>query len=929
MGRDQNRIDVFISYSRAVDSRLAPAIQRGLSRLAKKWYRIRALTVFRDQTDLSAADSLGSAIEQALDDSRFFLLLASPEAARSKWVRRECEYWLRTQGSGAFLIALTDGTISWDEEAGDFDWAATDALPPGLAGQFGAEPIWEDLTWSRDVTYLTLRHGQFRSAIATLAAPVHGLSKRELDNEDVKTFRQLMGAAGMLVSGLMVLFVLAGLLYLRADVEKDRALANLGDATALSTTAQAQQQLTDDTGHDVRAYQFLLAGRSLARSSGAEGAVDDAGLDALYTHPNLLDVVAPAPGISEGLTTVSADGTRAASATSAGHVEVWSTATGNAVGPQLQDATAPGGDALGITFSSDGRRVAVVHPGSVVVWDTESGEKAAEIARDVQVLEAGIALSHDGGIVAVNGADLRLWDVGTGELIDAPLHVVGGGHVAFSPDGRHVAYDDVFSTGATVHVREVADLDGGAVTFDDSGGMSTCIDFSPDGRGIAVGTAEGSLRLWDARTGEPVGSRMTGHEGPVNDIAFSRDGTRIATTGQDRTVRLWDAAAGEPVGYPLTGPNQAANFVRFSRNGDELVSVSSDYTVRRWDAMMGSEPLDLDGPLGPAQIAVSPQGTRVAAGGAHGLQVWDYVTGERVASVPVRDGVQSVGFSSDGRSIVIVTVLGGDVMVWDGTSLRPVSFTPSIDAATTAAFMPEGLPFMPTGTEIAVGTASGDLVLEDVDENLDGTPGATIPTGCTVGHIEISDDGMRLASSCVDSSKLVIVDGTTGSAEVEEGPAAVDTTVFSPDGNTLITGTSDGLVYRRDGSTGRSASVGVHRDRITAVAYSPDGRFFASASEDGSVIIYPATSTLISARLTTGFDSVAALAFTPDGSHLVAFGGTENSARIWRVFPDIGIALCDRTPYNLNEEDWNKWVSSSLDHELPCPGKPPQPGRGS
>jgi WD40 repeat protein len=291
--------------------------------------------------------------------------------------------------------------------------------------------------------------------------------------------------------------------------------------------------------------------------------------------------------------------------------------------------------------------------------------------------------------------------------------------------------------------------------------------------------------------------------------------------------------------------------------------------------------------------------------------------------------VQSVGFSSDGRSIVIVTVLGGDVMVWDGTSLRPVSFTPSIDAATTAAFMPEGLPFMPTGTEIAVGTASGDLVLEDVDENLDGTPGATIPTGCTVGHIEISDDGMRLASSCVDSNKLVIVDGTTGSAEVEEGPAAVDTTVFSPDGNTLITGTSDGLVYRRDGSTGRSASVGVHRDRITAVAYSPDGRFFASASEDGSVIIYPATSTLISARLTTGFDSVAALAFTPDGSHLVAFGGTENSARIWRVFPDIGTALCDRTPYNLNEEDWNKWVSSSLDHELPCPGKPPQPGRGS
>ncbi|MFJ9847401.1 TIR domain-containing protein [Kitasatospora sp. NPDC101155] len=90
--QDRNRIDVFISYSRAADSRLAPAIQRGLSRLAKKVFRTRALTVFRDQTDLSASSSLGSSIKQALTEARFFLLLASPAAADSKWVREEIEF---------------------------------------------------------------------------------------------------------------------------------------------------------------------------------------------------------------------------------------------------------------------------------------------------------------------------------------------------------------------------------------------------------------------------------------------------------------------------------------------------------------------------------------------------------------------------------------------------------------------------------------------------------------------------------------------------------------------------------------------------------------------------------------------------------------------------------------------------------------------
>ncbi len=86
--------DAFISYSRALDGALAPALQTGLERFAKPWYRSRALRVFRDTASLSANPGLWSSIEKALASSAWLVLMASPEAARSKWVNREVAWWL-------------------------------------------------------------------------------------------------------------------------------------------------------------------------------------------------------------------------------------------------------------------------------------------------------------------------------------------------------------------------------------------------------------------------------------------------------------------------------------------------------------------------------------------------------------------------------------------------------------------------------------------------------------------------------------------------------------------------------------------------------------------------------------------------------------------------------------------------------------------
>src|SRR5215475_1811514 len=142
--------DAFISYSHAKDKPVAAALQTVVQKLGKPWYRRRSLRVFRDDTSLSATPHLWPTIEQALGQSRYFILLASPEAAASKWVNKEVAYWLEHNNINTLLIGVTDGTLAWDESTDDFSWSDNTPLPPVLKNRFASEPKWVDLTAYRD-----------------------------------------------------------------------------------------------------------------------------------------------------------------------------------------------------------------------------------------------------------------------------------------------------------------------------------------------------------------------------------------------------------------------------------------------------------------------------------------------------------------------------------------------------------------------------------------------------------------------------------------------------------------------------------------------------------------------------------------------------------------------------------------------------------
>jgi hypothetical protein len=194
----------FISYSRAADSRLAPEIKSALQGFAKTWYKLRAVQVFCDQTNLTANPDLWASIEKNLAVSEYFIYLASPQAAQSKWVRKEITFFHKNTGVNNMIIVLTDGDIVWDDATNNFNWQLTTAVPELNEVIFEQEPVWIDLRWIRK-EQLSARDPRFLDAIANLSSASRGIDKDTLIGKDVQEHRKLKRFRRLSTTGLTLL----------------------------------------------------------------------------------------------------------------------------------------------------------------------------------------------------------------------------------------------------------------------------------------------------------------------------------------------------------------------------------------------------------------------------------------------------------------------------------------------------------------------------------------------------------------------------------------------------------------------------------------------------------------------------------------------------------------------------------------------------
>jgi WD40 repeat protein len=130
--------------------------------------------------------------------------------------------------------------------------------------------------------------------------------------------------------------------------------------------------------------------------------------------------------------------------------------------------------------------------------------------------------------------------------------------------------------------------------FEGHGRLVSSVSFSHDGKRVASGSYDKTVRIWDVQTGAVVAGPFEGHSESVTSVAFSHDGKRVASGSEDKTVLIWDAQTGSVVAGPFQGHSDWVTSVAFSHDGKRVVSGSGDKTVQIWDAQRG---IDAAGPF--------------------------------------------------------------------------------------------------------------------------------------------------------------------------------------------------------------------------------------------------------------------------------------------------------------------------------------------
>ena len=257
--------------------------------------------------------------------------------------------------------------------------------------------------------------------------------------------------------------------------------------------------------------------------------------------------------------------------------------------------------------------------------------------------------------------------------------------VAFSPDGRTLASgsrDDTIRLWDVATRRSIATLTGYSPVF------------SPDGRTLAAGSNNNTIKLWDVATGRSIAT-LTGYS-PV----FSPDGRTLAAGSNNNTIKLWDVATGREIAT-LTGQSESVYSIAFSPDGKTLASGSGSFdgTIQVWDIATGRRIATLEGHSTTFRytdvnsLAFSRDGKILASGSADNtIKLWDVATRREIATLTGHsiNGVNSVAFSPDGRTLASGS---GDqtIKLWDVATRREMAtLTGHSDGVNSVAFSPDG-----------------------------------------------------------------------------------------------------------------------------------------------------------------------------------------------------------------------------------------------
>lgn len=412
------------------------------------------------------------------------------------------------------------------------------------------------------------------------------------------------------------------------------------------------------------------------------------------------------------------------------------------------------------------------------------------------------------------------------------------------------------------------------------------VAYRPDGREIATGSRQGEVYTWDVTSGAVL-AKWDGPTGMVRGLAYSPDGARLAAGGEDGAIYVWTAGSTPLVLRAHTGPITG---LAFNRDGAVLATSSKDGTVELWDMASGTAGPSLIGPEWGVEIldvAWSPSGDRLAASDLQGrVLIWDRQGVLQSVWDPGSYWSYSVDWSSDGRWIAAASY-DGSVRLWDATTgtLAQVLQPETGGAAVLRAR------FAPDGKRLALVVWGGPVAVWPLDA---GTAEATW------------NDVLSLST-------------------------ALDT---SADGHTAAVGTARGWLSLWDlddpGTSEAWFAQEAHAGPVTALQFSPDGRWLISTSPADTTRVWDARTGALAGSLDYGLgkgERPDTASFSPDGRWLFtsivgagAYG--QGPARIVRWRFNSGTDVRRDGEWDVTGKLWPNTVVGRGDSSYPLPGAP-------
>lgn len=400
-----------------------------------------------------------------------------------------------------------------------------------------------------------------------------------------------------------------------------------------------------------------------------------------------------------------------------------------------------------------------------------------------------------------------------------PELVVQTGHtvsvVTFSSDGKTLASG---SNDGTIKLWDVANLQQLRTLGDCNSLAPKPIGFSPDGKMLASGCHK-LIKLWDVSSGQELRT-LAGHDDQVNSVAFSPDGKTLASGGHDQTIKLWDVASGREL-CTLVGHTASVQSVTFSPDGRTLASGGYDQTIRLWDVSSGQQSLTLkdtdwvDSAMwspGVGSVAFSPDGKTLASGSADKtVKLWDTMSGRQLRTLAGHTGyIVSVALSPDGK-IIASGSFDDTIKLWDVASGQEIRTLNGWGGS--VAFSPNGKTLAsPHKTTIKLWEVTSGQELRPLTGHTEG-----------ITSVDISPDSKMIISGGMDKTiKVWDVSGGQELRTLKGHTSWVRSVAISPDGKTLASWGTDEKIKLWDAQSGQlreSLYAGDNLDKVRQLGF--------------------------------------------------------------------------------------------------------------